>query len=340
MLRPYTTGYFGLRGAKRRCGRTRAGGRAQPAATGRHCPVKWETGQVNASGYGRAVSGALLTKALKRLRQDSGQQQKQVANALEWQVSKLIRIENGGARISQADLGALLRYYELADQEQAGHLKAWARDARLQCWWDRFHIQDKAFECYVGYESGAASVRMAQALLIPGILQTEDYARIMTPAHAAPPEVDAIVQLRLARQREILTRKPEQTYILDEAVLRRPVGNAMPGQLHHLVELARQPEITIRIIPFEAGPHFGLRGPFVLLGFDVPLDDMLFLESARHGDLIVSQENIYSGESVPGIDYAAETIARYEEAYESLSQIALEPAESANLIQAIASATS
>jgi hypothetical protein len=295
---------------------------------------------VNASGYGRAVNGALLAKALKRLRQDSGQQQKQVADALEWSVSKLIRIENGGARISPADLGVLLRYYEPADQEQATHLKAWARDARAPGWWDRFRIRDNAFECYVGYESGAASVRMAQALLVPGILQTEDYAKIMTPAHAAPSEVDAIVQLRLARQQEISTRKPEQSYLLDEAVLRRPVGDAMLGQLRHLVELARQPEIAIRVIPFEAGPHFGLRGPFVLLGFDVPLDNMLFLESARRGNRIVSQENIYSGESVPGIDYAAETIALYEEAYESLSQIALEPAESAGLIEAIARAMS
>jgi hypothetical protein len=219
-------------------------------------------------------------------------------------------------------------------------LNAWARDARARGWWDRFHIQDKAFECYVAYECGAASIRMAQALLVPGILQTEDYARIMTTAHAAPPEVDAVVQLRLARQKEILTRKPEQSYILDEAVLRRPVGDAMPGQLRHLVELARQPEIVIRVIPFGAGPHFGLRGPFVLLSFDVPLDNMLFPESARRGDLIVSQENIYSGESIPGVDYAAETIARYEEAYASLSQIALEPAESANLIEAIASAMS
>jgi transcriptional regulator with XRE-family HTH domain len=286
------------------------------------------------------VNGALLTKALKRLRQDSGQQQQQVADALEWKVSKLIRIENGGASISRADLAALLGYYELADQEQVSDLSAWARDARARGWWDRFHIKDKVFECYVGYESGAASIRMVQTLLVPGILQTEDYARIMTTAFAAPTEVDAVVQLRLARQKETLIRKPDQSYILDEAVLRRPVGDAMPGQLRHLVELARRPEIAIQVIPFRTGPHFGLRGPFVLLGFDVPLDSMLFLESARCGDLIVTQENIYSGENVPGVDYAAETIARYEEAYEALARLALEPAESASLIKSIADAMS
>jgi hypothetical protein len=75
----------------------------------------------------------------------------------------------------------------------------------------------------------------------------------------------------------------------------------------------------------------------VLLSFDVPLDNILFLESARRGDLVVSQENLYSGESIPGVDYAAETVAQYEEAYETLTRIALASAESANLIESIAS---
>ncbi len=291
---------------------------------------------MNTSGYGRVVSSTLLTKALKRLRQASGQQQKQVADALDWPVSKLIRIEDGGALISGPDVEALLRYYRMTDQDQTGELIACARDARVPGWWERFRIQDKAFELYVGYESDAVSIRMAQGLLVPGLLQTEDYANLMTPAYAQPEEVDQIVLLRLERQKEVFARKPEQHYILDEAVLRRRVGDVMPGQLRHLVDLARQPEITIRVIPFGAGPHFGLRGPFVLLGFDVPLDNVLFLESARRGGLIVSSQEILSSQGMPGVDRAAE-IATYEDGFEILSQMALNQAESINLMEQIAS---
>ena len=179
---------------------------------------------------------------------------------MEWSVSKLVRIENGNTPISGTDLEALLRFYGVADQERVDELTGWARDARVPGWWDRFHLQDRAFERYIGYESGATSIRMAQVLLIPGILQTEDYARLMTSSYAAPEETESIVLLRMERQREVFARAPQQNHILDEAVLRRRIGDAMPGQVQRLAELARQPEVTIRVIPFEAGPHPGLRG--------------------------------------------------------------------------------
>jgi transcriptional regulator with XRE-family HTH domain len=295
-----------------------------------------ETVQVDVNSYGRVVYGALLTKALKRLRQASGQQQKKVSDALEWSVSKLIRIENGSVRISRTDLEALLRYYNVTDQGQVDELIAWARETRIPGWWDRFKIQDKAFELYTGYESGATSIRMAQGLLVPGILQTEDYARFMTKTYAPPEQVDSVVLLRLERQKEVFARAPEQYHILDEAVLRRRVGDVMPDQLQRLVELAKQPKMTIRVIPFQAGPHFGLRGPFVLLGFDVPLDSILYLESARRGDLMVSEEDSVSGQGSPTVDDAAEEIARYEDGFEMLTEVALQPEDSIELIEEIA----
>jgi transcriptional regulator with XRE-family HTH domain len=289
------------------------------------------------SGYGPVVSSALLANALNRLRQASGQQQKQVADALEWSISKLIRNESCRTHISRADLEALLHYYGVSDQERADELITWAREAHVSGWWHKFRIRDQAFERYVGYESGAASVRMAQGLLVPGILQTEDYARLITRTYAEPEEIDSVVMLRLERQEQLFARVPEQHHILDEAVLRRRVGDAMPGQLQHLVELARQPKIKIQVIPFEAGPHFGMRGPFVLLGFDVPLNNMLFLESGRRSDLIVSEEEIIPIQGGPGIDDAAQEIAKYEDGFETLSRMALGHTESINLIEQIAS---
>jgi transcriptional regulator with XRE-family HTH domain len=293
---------------------------------------------VDASSYGRVVYSALLTKALKRLRQESGEQQKKVADSLEWSVSKIIRIENGSVRITRTDLEAMLRHYNVTDQERIDELLTWNRETHVSGWWDRFKIQDKAFELYTGYESGATRIRMAQGLLVPGVLQTEDYARLMTTTYVSPDKVDSTVLLRLERQKEIFAREPEQIHILDEAVLRRRVGDAMPAQLQHLVELAEQPRMTIRVIPFQAGPHYGLRGPFVLLGFDLPLDTILYLEDAQRGNLMVSEEDMVSGQgsAAVGAPNAAEEIARYEDGFDSLTQVALEPKESTELIERIA----
>ena len=291
---------------------------------------------MNTSSYGRMVSAALLTRALKRLRQASGHQQKEVAEALEWPVSKLIRIEGSTIGISGTDLKTLLRYYGVTDREQVGELAAWARDARVPGWWEKFHIRDEAFARYVAYEVGAASIRMVQDLLVPGILQTEEYAQLITSTYAARKDVDSVVQLRLERQRNVSTRTPEQHHILDEGVLRRRVGDAMPRQLRHLVELTARPEITIRVIPFEAGPHFGMKGAFTLLGFDVPLGNMLFLESGWRSHLVVCEEDTYSEQILPGVSAAAEVIAAFEDGFSELNRIALDEAESAALIERIA----
>jgi Domain of unknown function (DUF5753)/Helix-turn-helix domain len=289
---------------------------------------------VNTSSYGRVVSGALLIRALKQLRLASGQQPRQVADALQWSVSKLMRTEVFSAQTSTTDLEALLNYYGVVGQEH-DELTALAEEARVSGWWESFRIRNEAFERYVGYEAGAASIRMAQGLLVPGILQTEEYARLVTNTYSAQEDVDSVVQLRLARQEEIFARTPEQHHVLDEAVLRRRIGDTMPGQLRHLEELAARPEVTIRIIPFGAGPHFGMRGPFVLLGFDVPLGTILFLESGRRSDLIICEDETYSHQILPRMSAAAEVVASFEDGFSELNRVALDEAESIALIERI-----
>jgi hypothetical protein len=259
---------------------------------------------------------------------------------LDWSISKVIRIENGSVGISKTDLQALLRHYEITDQDQTDKLTIWARDARVPGWWDKYQISDKAFESYTGFEAGATSIRMSQGLLVPGLLQTESYARLITTTYTTPDKVDSVVLLRLERQKEVFAKAPVQHHIMDEAVIRRQVGKAMPEQLRHLLELARKPEMTIQVIPFTAGPHFGLRGPFVLLGFDVPIDDVLYLESARRGDLRVSEQDAVSGHGGTTVDNAADEIASYEDGFESLTKIALSPAESLQLIEHVADSMS
>jgi hypothetical protein len=280
----------------------------------------------------------LLTNALKCLRQAAGQQHKPVADALAWPVSKLIRIESGGTLISRDDLESLLRHYAV-DQEVTGTLDTYANDAGSSGWWDRFRVLNEAFERSVAYESDATSIRMAQGLLIPGLLQTADYARAAASIYASAEEVDSIVELRLERQRTVFARSPEQYHIIDEAVLRRRMGSAMPEQLRHLIRLAQQPQIAIRIIPFAAGPHFALSGPFALLSFDVPVGNVLFLEDPGRADLTVCEGLIVSGEGAPRVNDAAATIAAYEDAFESLAQKAFDQAGSISLLERIASET-
>jgi hypothetical protein len=258
-----------------------------------------------------------------------------VAAACEWSVAKFSRIENGTSAVRKVDLEALLRHYGVAE-DRFEELTKRAREAREPGWWEAHEFgSDKGFEAYVGYEDGASFIRMFQPLVVPGLIQTPDYTRQTMEAWGVPPDaIERGVKLRAERQRKVAARAPDQYYILDEAVIRRPVGRAMPEQLQHLVRIAQKPSVTIRVIPFRKGPHIGLRGPFVLLSFEGPLDDVLYLESARRGDLLIAEtKDQVAGPNVPKVEDPADEVARYQDGYKSLLEIALEPAESIELIE-------
>jgi hypothetical protein len=264
-----------------------------------------------------------------------GEKQEAVANALEWSLSKFTRIETGASKVSKTDLEAILRHYDVDDKVVAADLIDLARGARAAAWWDKHSIQDRAFAAYIGFEAGASRIRMSQGLLVPGLMQTEDYARLVTATYAEQQDVQKVVELRLERQETVLERRPKQIYILDEAVIRRRIGNAMPGQLEHLIKMSEREEIEIRVIPFAAGPHFGMRGPFALLEFDIDLDDVLFLESARRGDLLIPPPD--AGKPVGGgvsseAVALAEAISDYQEGFESLLKLAASPDETRALL--------
>ena len=286
------------------------------------------------------VDSALLTKDLRARRVARGEKQEDVARALDWSKSKFMRVELGTVSISRADLELLLRYYGVTDDKLYADLNDLARGARDReaAWWLKHSISDKAFEAYVGYEAAATSIRMSQGLLVPGILQTPEYAETVTATYVSQEKVESVVRLRLERQKRILERAPQQFHILDEAVIRRRVRGAMIKQLHHLIELAQRPEIEIRVVPFSAGPHFGLRGPFALLGFDVDLDTVLYLESARRGDLMIAGPDIgetVSGSPGSGGSLRPDEIGEYEDGFESLAKLALGPEESQKFIKRV-----
>ena len=293
---------------------------------------------MNSQSYGPVVQRALLTRELVRLRQERKETQQVAARALKWSLSKFIRVEGGDVRLSQADLEYLLRHYNITDEGYIKQLSDLAEGGRKRGWWQDYKLpNDKAFADYIGYETDASKIQLSDGANIPGLLQTEPYTRTLVAAYGAKGKgIENIVALRKARQDREASRKTEQIYILDEAALRRKVGETMPDQLRHLVALTDKPNITVLVIPFEAGPHFGMRGPFVILSFDIGLDPVLYLESARRGDLIIGP----GGEMEQGDpeDVAAarvDDVKSYEAGFQSMINIALDPTDSVKFIQRV-----
>ncbi|MEV5570776.1 helix-turn-helix transcriptional regulator [Spirillospora sp. NPDC052269] len=233
---------------------------------------------------------AILISELQRLRIECGQAQDRVAAALDWSVSKLVRIEGGLVGVSATDLRALLRHYGLPPgDERVDVLIAIARDARQRGWWSLYQQELSPSRLrYIGYEFGAASIRAFRSTMIPGLLQTEEYANALTGQFVeSPEEREVIVEVGVRRRDEILGRDdpPRLTMVVDEAVLRRRVGapsdpGVMPRQLRHILDLLDRSLVSVRVIPFSAGAHSGMAGDFTILRFDdARLDDVLFQET-------------------------------------------------------------
>lgn len=251
------------------------------------------------SDQGPVVQRALLTGELTRLRKAKALTQGQVAGTLEWSQAKLMRIEGGKQSISRSDMLALLREYGV-DDDATQRLLVLSREANRTAWWDRYRDTGVGNDYLriVGYEAGAAEILQSQSRVLPGLLQTRDYAEVVTSdavrTRGPQSQVVSIVELRMERQQRMHQREklPRQTYVLDEAVIRRHIGiksdpDIMPEQLEHLTEVAESGQAEIRIIPFSEGSHEGLFGPFQLMIFDGPLPDIMYRE--RPGGQVIAE---------------------------------------------------
>jgi transcriptional regulator with XRE-family HTH domain len=222
-----------------------------------------------------------LRAILRELREARGLIQQEPAAALDWSLSKVVRIEAGTVGVSTTDLLALLRLYGVDDQVEITRLTELARAARRRPWYSRLqHVLSPAYERYLNAE-GTASVIMAfHPLTIPGLLQIEDYARAVIKASGAA-DIDDRLELRLKRQERLSRRgRPLLRYVLDEAALHRVVGGdaVMREQLIRLREAMTQPGISVQIIPFAAGAHAAMTGDFSILEFGGEVDDLLYIE--------------------------------------------------------------
>jgi transcriptional regulator with XRE-family HTH domain len=282
------------------------------------------------SDQGPVVQSAILRGELVRLRKQSGLTQEQVARNLEWSASKLIRVEGGRSSITKVDLDALLGQYEATSADRRDWLQELNRGARTTGWWDAYRDDvSPAYLSYVGYEAGAAFIRQFPGTVVPGLLQTPEYAEALTVISVESVAVAPVVRLRLQRQRELARRqpRPHQRYVLDEAVIRRHVGirkdpAIMPNQLLHIVARAQEDDrIKVRVIPFGAGEHAGLSGPFTLLDFEGGLPDILYLDAGRGAIELISND-----------DQAVE----YRDNFEKLLEAALPTEDSLEFIRAAA----
>ena len=285
-----------------------------------------------ATDQGPVVQSALLRNELVRLRRDSELTQEQVAADLEWSPSKLIRVEGGKSSITKVDLDALLTKYGVTSESTRERLQILNRGARERAWWDKYKDDvSPTYLSYVGFEAGAAFIRQFQSGFLPGLLQTAEYAEAVTVNSVDAVRVAAIVGLRLQRQSELAQRepRPRQYYVVDEAVIRRHVGIAkdpdiMPAQLRRIADKAEQDElVTIRVIPFGAGAHRGLYGPFTLLEFDGGLPDVLYIDAGR-------------GEFASMVMGNDERVVEYREDFELLLGDALPADKSVSLIRSVA----
>lgn len=232
-----------------------------------------------------------LIVELKRLREERGLNRDQVADRIGTSETSIFRYEKGDTHPQPAIVAAMLDVYGTTGAER-DELLEMARDARKRGWWHRHRQTLKpGFDSYIGLEAAASVIRAYQAQVVPGLLQTEGYARAVieaTSLSVVPAHVEEKVGVRISRQ-DLITRSTDRVQliaVLDEAVLRRQVGGPeiMWEQIRHLIGMAALPNVMIHVLPFAAGAHSAMDGPFCLLSFPDPEDpDLVYLEQATSG---------------------------------------------------------
>ncbi|MGH3274503.1 MAG: helix-turn-helix domain-containing protein [Streptosporangiaceae bacterium] len=279
-----------------------------------------------ATGTGPAVRRRQLMAELKRLRESTGLTQEEVAGQLDWHPTKLMRIETGRTAPHPNDVRFMLEVYGVADTCVLTGLLKLAKDARQRGWWYSYKdVLFSRFELFLGLESEAATIRDFELTMIPGLLQTEDYARELMRGvmNVDVAELERRVELRIARQR-ILGREgaPHVWVILDEAAVRRVVGGKaiMRAQLLHLANAAGHGRTTIQVLPYSAGPHPGQAGPFIILGFtELTEPEVVYMETVG-GNLYVDKP---------------EEVRIFAAAFNQICAAALSPAQSVAMLLAL-----
>lgn len=264
-----------------------------------------------------------LGAQLRALRTGRGWTVEQVAERLLVSPSKVSRLETGQRGASARDIRDLASLYGLGAEERK-RLTDLAAEGKQQAWWQPFSLP---YSTYVGLEADATSIRDFGLGLVPGLLQTSDYARAVFQVnvpHRDPETIEHLIEGRIARQQRVLAaEEPPQFYaILDASVLHRVVGSrtTMEAQLQRLLEASELPNVTIRVVPYEAGALPNANNKFIILSFaTLALPDVVFVEGLT-GDLYIERK---------------EDTETYNSAFQALEQLAASPDETRGTISTI-----
>jgi len=269
-----------------------------------------------------------LAYELRRLREAAGLTREEVAERTGINEVTLYRTETARVRPQQRTLRTLLDMYEVVDPLRA-ELLAVSRDASRRDWLQTYSDLREGYTAFIQFEQEARSVHNYQSLLVPGLLQTEEYARAVIRAGLPQSSdkddrVERRVQTRLERQKLLGKDDPLRLWaIVDEAALRRDVGGreVMPQQMHQLVRAADWPNVTVQVIPYRAGAHVGMVGSFAVLDFPNPADPRVVYIDSMAGQLFLEREP---------------DLQRCGDVFDHLRAVALSPADSASMCAAIA----
>jgi transcriptional regulator with XRE-family HTH domain len=226
-----------------------------------------------------------LALELRRLREAAKLTCEEVAEHLECSASKISRVETGRVSVSPRDVRDMLELYGVPAAQRESLVQL-ARDSRQKGWWHAYSdTMQPQMATYIGLESAASEIRIYEVSLIPGLLQTEDYARAVIRAgmvNSPAEDIDRRVSLLMARQPAVVRDDPPKVWaVLDEAALRRRVGGSglMRLQLEHLLAQAALPNVAVQVIPFAGGAHPAMGRPFIILVFPERVDtDVVYLE--------------------------------------------------------------
>lgn len=233
-----------------------------------------------------------LGRQLHSLRRKESLTQREVAARLEWSLTKIIRIEKGGVSVSVTDLKALLGLYKETNDEKVDQLTDMARSGHGQSWSDQYRglISDE-YAKYLALEGSAASLFISHPFLIPGLLQTGEYATALAASHQEGEESQRMVELRVQRQERMFGKQGEPaladlTFLIGEEALHRWIGGpgTMADQLRHLLETAKRPNVNLRIIPYQAGAHPGMAGSSIMIR--LPDEETAVFNEGAGGDLL------------------------------------------------------
>jgi transcriptional regulator with XRE-family HTH domain len=237
-----------------------------------------------------------LGQELRRLRELKGMTAEEVAERLLVSQSKISRLENGRRSISQRDVRDLCGVYEVEDARIVDSLMQMAKDSRQQGWWHAFG--DIPYSVYIGLETDAASLRVYEPQVVPGLLQTRRYAEALINGalpESAATDVEKRVGVRIRRQDRVTTsEEPLRLWaVVDEAALRRVVGDRqlMREQLEYLVEQSQLPHVTVQVLPFDMGAHPGITGHYAILEFPDASDSSVVYIEGVTSDLYLEKAN-------------------------------------------------